>query len=209
MTTGKKYTFAESLDRLAQVAVQGWAQNWAGLNSGQENPQQLLIFAPLDAMPLIRHITEHAYKAGATLVTPFISDDACILARYKYGRDESFDTTSVWMSDAILAAFKGNAARLAIAGANPAARLRDRIRQRLRGPIKVASQASKPAMEMITRHEINWTIVASVTPEWAALAFPNETPEAGVQETMGCNLHRIPRSTPRRPSPHGSSTPKI
>jgi len=27
-------------------------------------------------------------------------------------------------------------------------------------------------MEMITRHEINWGIVACATPEWAALAFP-------------------------------------
>ncbi len=177
MTTGKKYTFAESLDRLAQVAV----RVGLGIEPGQENPQQLLISAPLDAMPLVRLITEHAYKAGATLVTPFISDDACILARYKYGRDESFDTTSTWMSDAIYQAFKGNAARLAIAGANPAL-LAGQDPAKIARANKVASQASKPAMEMITRHEINWAIVAAATPEWAALAFPNETPEAGVEK---------------------------
>ena len=29
-------------------------------------------------------------------------------------------------------------------------------------------------MELITRHEINWTIVACATPEWAKLVFPGE-----------------------------------
>jgi aminopeptidase len=36
------------------------------------------------------------------------------------------------------------------------------------------SKASKPAMELITRHEINWTIVACATPEWAKLVFPDD-----------------------------------
>jgi aminopeptidase len=38
------------------------------------------------------------------------------------------------------------------------------------------SKATRPAMELITRHEINWTIVASATPAWAKLVFP-ELPE--------------------------------
>ena len=65
------------------------------------------------------------------------------------------------------------AARLAIAGANPALLAKQ-------DPAKVAranvatSKASKPAMELITRHEINWTIVACATPEWAKLVFPGE-----------------------------------
>ena len=29
------------------------------------------------------------------------------------------------------------------------------------------SKASRPALDLITRHEINWTIVASATPDWA------------------------------------------
>jgi aminopeptidase len=37
-----------------------------------------------------------------------------------------------------------------------------------------ASKAGKPAMELITKHEINWTIVACATPEWAKLVFPGE-----------------------------------
>jgi aminopeptidase len=42
------------------------------------------------------------------------------------------------------------------------------------------SKASKPAMELITRHEINWTIVACATPEWAKLVFPDEPEDVAV-----------------------------
>ena len=158
-------TFEEKLDRLAEVAV----KVGLGLRAGQE----VVMSAPLDALPLVRRITEHAYKAGALLVTTLYSDDATILARYEHGPDAGFDFAPVWLHDGIAAAFKSGAARLGITGANPAL---------LSGqdPSKVAranvalSKASKPAMELVTRHEINWSIVACATPEWAKLVFPGE-----------------------------------
>ena len=140
-----------------------------GLRAGQE----VVMSAPIEALPLVRRITEHAYKAGALLVTTLYSDDPSILARYEYGPNASFDFAPVWLHDGIAAAFKSGAARLGIAGANPAL---------LSGqdPAKVAranvalSKAAKPAMELVTRHEINWSIVACATPEWAKLVFPGE-----------------------------------
>ena len=35
------------------------------------------------------------------------------------------------------------------------------------------SKASRPALELITRHEINWTIVAAATPAGPNSCFPN------------------------------------
>jgi aminopeptidase len=35
------------------------------------------------------------------------------------------------------------------------------------------SKAYRPALELITRHEINWTIVSCATPAWAAAVFPD------------------------------------
>ena len=172
ITQEKSHTFTESLDRLAQVAV----RVGLGIEPGQTPPQELMISAPVEALPLVRLITEHAYKAGVTLVSPFFYDDQCILARYKFGRDESFDTTAVWFADALHAAFKGGAARLAISGGNPAL-LAGQDPAKIARASKVSSQASKPAMEMITRHDINWGIVANATPEWAALVFPDDSPE--------------------------------
>jgi aminopeptidase len=164
-------TFEQKLDRLAEVAV----KIGLGLRAGQE----LVMSAPVEALPLVRRITEHAYKAGALLVTTFYSDDPSVLARYQYGPDGSFDYAPAWLQEGIATAFKSGAARLAIAGSNPAL---------LGGqdPAKVAranvamSKASKPAMELITRHEINWTIVACATPEWAKLVFPDENEEVAV-----------------------------
>jgi aminopeptidase len=158
-------SFEQKLDRLAEVAV----QIGLGLKSGQE----LIMSAPLEALPLVRRITEHAYKAGAVLVTTFYSDDASVLARYEYAPDASFDYAPKWLQDGIAEGFRSGAARLAIAGANPALLAKQDPAKVARANV-AASKAGKPAMELITRHEINWTIVACATPEWAKLVFPGE-----------------------------------
>ena len=158
-------TFEEKLDRLAEVAV----KVGLGLRAGQE----LIMSAPIEALPLVRRITEHAYKAGALLVTTFYSDDPSVLARYEYGADASFDYAPKWLHDGIAEGFRSGAARLAIAGANPALLAKQDPAKVARANV-AASKAGKPAMELITRHEINWTIVACATPEWAKLVFPGE-----------------------------------
>ena len=166
MTTNfAELTLDEKLDRLAEVAV----QVGLGLRAGQE----LIMSAPMEALPLARKITEQAYKAGALLVTTFYSDDPSVLARYEYGPDASFDFAPVWLQDGIAAGFKSGAARLAIAGGNPALLAKQDPAKVARANV-AASKAGKPAMELITRHEINWTIVACATPEWAKLVFPDE-----------------------------------
>jgi aminopeptidase len=162
-------SFEEKLDRLAEVAVR------IGLGLGVENApvQELVMSASTEALPLVRRITEHAYKAGAILVTTLLSDEESSLLRYRYAPDASFDRVANWMVDGITEAYRSGAARLAIAGGNPALLAKE-------DPAKVgranvaSSKASKPAMELITRHEINWTIIACATPAWARAVFPNE-----------------------------------
>ena len=158
----------QKLEQLAEVAV----RVGLGLAAGQE----LLITAPLDALPLVRRITEQAYRAGASLVTALYGDDEAVLMRYHYAPDSAFDAAPKWLYDGMAAAFKSDVARMAIAGANPMLLSKE-------DPAKVArsnravSKASKPAMELITRHEINWTIVAAATPAWAAAMYPNDAPD--------------------------------
>jgi aminopeptidase len=161
-------SFEQKLDRLAEVAV----RIGLGLKEGQE----LVLTAPTDALPLVRLITAHAYKAGAKLVTTFFADDATTLARYQHAPDASFDYAPAWFYDAIATAFRSGAARMAIAGANPALLAQQDPAKVSRANVAV-SKAYKPAMELITRHEINWTIVAAATPAWAALVFPNDPAE--------------------------------
>ncbi|GAA3767603.1 aminopeptidase [Terriglobus aquaticus] len=157
-------TFEEKLDRLALVAVR------VGLNLQPE--QEVVISASLDHVPFVRRITEHAYKAGAKAVTTLYADDETILARYKYAPDASFDFTPKWLADGIAAAYGSGAARLGIAGANPAL-LKDQDPAKVSRANVATSKAMKPAMEPITRHAINWSILAGATPAWAKLVFPH------------------------------------
>ena len=164
-------THEQKLNQLAEVAV----RVGLGLAPGQE----LLITAPLETLPLVRKITEQAYRAGASLVTTFYSDDEATLMRYHYAPDAAFDAAPKWLYDGLAAAFKSGAARLAIAGANPSL-LSKEDPEKVSRANRAASKASKPAMELITRHEINWTIVASATPAWAAAMFPQDQPEVAI-----------------------------
>ncbi len=157
-------TFDEKLDRFALVAVR------VGLNL--QPGQELVITASLDQVPLIRRITEHAYKAGALAVTTLYSDDETALARYQFAPDASFDSTPKWLADGIAAAYGSGSARLGITGANPAL-LKDQDPAKVSRANIAASKAMKPAMELITRHAINWSILAGATPAWAKLVFPH------------------------------------
>jgi aminopeptidase len=42
------------------------------------------------------------------------------------------------------------------------------------------SRAYRPALELITRHDINWTIVSAATPAWAAAMFPHLPADQGL-----------------------------
>jgi len=160
--------FDQKLDRLAEVAVR------VGLNL--QEGQELVLTAPTDALPLVRRIVEQAYKAGAKFVTPLISDDEIALARYRSAPDESFDFAPEWYYNGIADAFRNGAARMGITGANPAL-LSGQDPQKVSRANIAMSKAYKPAMELITRHDINWTIVAAATPDWAELVFPGEPEE--------------------------------
>jgi aminopeptidase len=170
-------TFDQKLDRLAEVAV----RIGLGFEPGQTPAQELVITAPVDALPLVRLITAHAYKLGAKLVTTFFSDDATSLARYQLAPDNTFDYAPTWYYDAIAAAYKSGAARMGITGANPALLAGQDPNKVSRANVAV-SKAYKPAMELITRHEINWTIVAAATPAWAALVFPQDAPDLALSK---------------------------
>ncbi|MGB7190479.1 MAG: aminopeptidase, partial [Acidobacteriaceae bacterium] len=104
-------THEQKLDRLADVAI----RVGLGLKRGQE----LVMTATLDTLPLVRRITEHAYRNGATLVTTLLTDEESTLLRYQYGENEGFDRAAGWLYDGMAAAYKSGAARLAVAGGNP------------------------------------------------------------------------------------------
>lgn len=156
--------FEERLDRLAELAIR------VGL--GLQPGQQIVMTAPGEAMPLVRRLAEHAYKAGATLVTPLIGDDEVALARYRFAQGaEAFDVAPEWLFNAMAEAFRGGAARLAVVGDDPTL-LAGQDAEKVARANKARSKAYRPALEFITGFAINWNLVPAATPGWARQVFP-------------------------------------
>jgi aminopeptidase len=139
------------LDRLAEVAVKVGLR----LQPGQD----LLLTAPAVALPLVRRIAEHAYRAGAGLVTPFLSDEEITLSRYRYGHNDSFDRAAGWLYEGMAKAF----AATKVARAS-----------------KANSMAYQPALEKIVNFETNWNIIAYPSPSWAKQVFPDVAEDVAV-----------------------------
>jgi aminopeptidase len=159
------------LDRLAEVAVKVGLQLRAG--------QDLLLTAPTVALPLVRKIAEHAYKAGAGIVTPILSDEAVTLARYRFGHDDSFDRAASWLYEGMAKAFGNNTARLAIVGDNPML-LSGEDPTKVARASKANSMAYQPALEKIVNFETNWNIIAYPSAAWAKLVFPDDAEDVAV-----------------------------
>ena len=177
------------LDRLAEVAV----KVGLGLQEGQE----LVMTAPLDAVPLARAITEQAYRAGASLVTTFYTDELAALLRFTHASDEAFDRAPTWLYEGMANAFKSGAARLAIAGDDPSL-LAGQDSEKVARANRARSKAYMPALELIAGFAINWTIVSASTPAWARAVFPGEPDEVALPKLWDAIFHasRVDRDDP-------------
>lgn len=127
----------------------------------------------------MRRIAEHAYKAGAGLVTPFFSDEDITLSRYRFGPDASFDRAANWLYEGMAKAFAANTARLAVVGDNPML-LSGEDAAKVARANKANSMAYQPALEKIVGFDVNWNIVAYPGTAWARLMFPDDGADGAV-----------------------------
>lgn len=143
--------------------------------------QELLIAAPLEAAPMVRLVTAAAYKAGASSVQCFYSDEQTTLSRYENGTDAAFDYAPAWLFEGMAAAYKNGAARLSIVGENPflLSAQNPALIARLS---KARSIAAKPAMQYITDFSIPWCVAAYPTQSWAKAMFPDDAPEVALHK---------------------------
>ena len=161
----------QKLGRLAETAIKVGLR----LQPGQD----LFLTAPVAALPLARAVVAEAYKAGAGLVTPILSDEEITLARFRFGPDASFDRAPGWLYDGVAKAFGANTARLAIVGEDPML-LANEDPAKVARASKANSIAYQPALEKIAGFDINWNLVAYPTNSWAKRVFPGETDDVAV-----------------------------
>ncbi|NDV02506.1 aminopeptidase [Pseudoroseicyclus tamaricis] len=156
------------LDRLAEVAV----NVGLGLKEGQE----LIVTCPSTALPFLRRVVAAAYRAGASLVTPIISDAEITLARYRHAPDGSFDKAPAWLYAGMAEAFEAGAARMAIVADDPML-LADEEPGKVSRAGRANSAAYQPALAKIAGFDINWTIAAFPGQAWAKRMFPDVSAE--------------------------------
>ena len=161
----------DALNRLADVAVN------VGLNL--QPGQDLILTAPAEALPLVRAVAAAAYRAGAGVVTPILSDPGVTLARFEHGSDDSFDTAPAWLYAGMADAYNTGAARMAIVGEDPML-LSEQDPEKVARAGKANSIAYKPALEKIANFAINWSIASYPTLDWAKRIFPDMTDEDAV-----------------------------
>ena len=154
----------KNIDKLAYLSI----KKGVALQKGQN----LLITAPIEALPLVRKISEYAYKEGAGIVTPLFSDSDITLSRFKYAPDESFDSAAEWLYNGMGEAFDNNTARMAIAGDDPML-LSEMDPEKVARANKANAIAYKPARERITQFLINWNIISWPGKAWAKRVFPD------------------------------------
>jgi aminopeptidase len=159
------------LDRLAEVAIKVGLRLCEG--------QDLLLTAPMASLPLVRRITEHAYKAGAGLVTTLFSDEELTLSRYRFGHDLSFDRAAGWLYEGMAKAFSSNTARLAVVGDNPML-LSGEDPAKVARASKANSMAYQPALEKIVNFDTNWNLIAYPSTSWAKQVFPDDAEDVAI-----------------------------
>ncbi|WP_375678498.1 MULTISPECIES: aminopeptidase [unclassified Bartonella] len=154
----------EMLNRLAEITVK------VGLNL--QEGQDLVLTAPVSALPFVRRIAYHAYKVGAGVITPIFSDDMLSLTRFENAHTASFDCAPSWLYEGMAKAFENGAARLAIVGENPLL-LSNQDFDKVSRLNKATSIAYQPALKQISNFAMNWSIVAYPTAGWAEAMFPS------------------------------------
>ena len=156
--------FEARLDRLAEVAIR------SGLNL--QPGQELLISAQLEAVPLVRRLTAHAYRAGASLVTCLLADEQAMLIRLAHGDEASLDVAPAWLLDGMANAHERNAAGLSVVSANPSL-LAGQDPAKIGRIAKAAAMAGKRRLDLITEFRVNWLVLPAASPGWAAAVFPH------------------------------------
>lgn len=166
--------------------------------------QRLLITGPLanggaslEAAPLVRRITESAYKAGAELVETMWGDEGMQLARFRNAAPDSFSQFSSWFPKALAEHVEAGHAILSI-WANDPDLLRNQPSDQLNALQRTVSQAVQPFREVLSRNGTNWSIVAAPSEGWADRVFahlPKEQRVAALWEAIA-KLVRLDQPDP-------------
>jgi aminopeptidase len=133
--------------------------------------QRLIILAPLEAVDLVRDVTEIAYQMGCRLVNVMWGDEQLTLIRFQSAPRDSFGEYSTWSIDGVLQFLDRGDALLSIAGSDPDL-LKGQDPELMAIVNQNAQKLNMPISAHVSENSINWAIVAVPTESWARKVFP-------------------------------------
>jgi len=164
--------FDQKLEKYAELIVK------VGLNLQPEQRLFLVAFS-LDVAPLVRQVVKSVYKNGSRLVSVLWLDEQLDKIRYQYAPRDSFEEFPTWSTDGRLQCIERGDASLFIDGRNPEL-LMDQDPELVGIGTRTASKNLKPILDHLAKDSVQWSFVASPTPDWAAKVFPLDTPKDAV-----------------------------
>ncbi len=131
---------------------------------------------PFAARPLVHEVTKAAYAAGARYVEVIWGDEETHRIRLKNAPADSFDEYPKFYVNAVLDMIRNGDAILSIYANDPDAYL-GLDAERIAAMQKAHLQNYVSISAEVSRNAINWCVVASAAPAWAAKVFPGLAPE--------------------------------
>jgi aminopeptidase len=187
-----------------EPSLQSYAELIVNVALNVRRGQRLLILGPLtyggvslEAAPLVRHVAEAAYRAGASYVEAIWGDEPLALRRFAAAPRESFDEFSRWLPAALVEHVERGDATLSIYANDPDLLAGQPI-ELVTAMQRVSSRSLQPFRELVSRNETNWAVVAAASAKWAAKVFPDLPPEqqlARLWETIA-RLCRLDKADP-------------
>lgn len=142
---------------------------------------------------LVLAVTKAAYAAGARYVQPIWGDEEMLRIRLQNAPADSFTEYPKFHVNAVLEMIKNGDALLSIYANDPDA-FKGMDPERVAALQRTQLENNKEIGANISRNAINWCVVASSSPAWAAKVFPDLQPEAA-QEKLWQAIFETTRAT--------------
>jgi aminopeptidase len=174
------------------VKLQAYADVIVACGLNLQPGQRLIISALVEAAPLVRKVTESAYRRGCRYVETLYSDELVTLARFNHAPADSFEETSNFLFEGILKHVQEGGAYLSITSQNPDL-LKGQDPERVALVDRIRATRMKPTSQLLRRNAFNWCIAGYPSEAWAAKVFP-DVPEGQRIERLWEALFKVTRA---------------
>ena len=169
-------------DQQHQELLQKYAEAIVKVGLNLRAGQRLIITnatargVPPAGRALVHAVTKAAYAAGARFVDVIWGDEEMLQLRVQNAPADSFSEYPKWHVNGIMDMLKNGDALLSIYANNPDV-YNGLDPERLGAMQRAHLENYQDISLSVTRNAINWCVVASAAPAWAAKVFPDLQPE--------------------------------